>query len=197
MNTQKKAVKVGIYTRISKDSSDHESQLLQLREYCNQMGYEIVAEYSETISGIATDRPEFNRMMKDASQRRFSLLLFYALDRLTRAGTRQTIAYLQTLESYGVAFRSYTEQFIDSSGIFRDVVIALLSTLAMQERQRISERVKSGLERSRKNGRIGGRPRLDDSVVAKIKALKSEGYSIMRISKELKVSRGSVYQYLL
>jgi DNA invertase Pin-like site-specific DNA recombinase len=48
---------------------------------------------------------------------------------------------LQMLEDYGVVYKSYTEQYIDSSGIFKDVIIALLSTLAKQERMRISERV--------------------------------------------------------
>ena len=189
-------MKVGIYARISKDSSDNQNQLIILREYCNKMNYKIVAEYQDVISGGSPQRPDFNRMMKDASQRKFDMLLFFALDRLTREGARKTIQYLQMLEDYGVSYKSYTEQYIDSSGIFKDVIIALLSTLAKQEKIRISERVQAGLFKARQQGRIGGRPNLGESKIVKIRRLKNEGMSIVAISKELKISRGTVYQYL-
>jgi len=189
-------MKVAIYSRVSKETSDNDNQLIILRDYCQKMNYEIHDEYIDVVSGGSPNRPEFNRMMKDASKRKYDMLFFYALDRLTREGTRQTIHYLQMLDDYGVAYKSYTEQYIDSSGIFKDVIIALLSTLAKQERIRISERVKAGLERSRQQGRVGGRPTLDESKVSSIKKMKNDGISIVAIAKELKISRGSVYQYL-
>jgi len=189
-------MKIGIYSRVSKETSDNTNQLLLLREYCKTMKYKIYEEYVDTISGASTNRPEFNRLMQDASKRKFNLVLFYALDRFTREGTRKTIHYLQILEDYGVSYKSYTEQYIDSSGIFKDVIIALLSTLAKQERLRISERVKAGLAKSRLQGRVGGRPSLSESKIEEIKKLKSEGKSIVSISKVLKISRGTIYQYL-
>lgn len=196
MNTNKRKFNVGIYARISKDTLDSKNQLILLRNFCKSMDYDIYSEYVDTISGASSNKPEFNRMMQDASKRRFDMVLFFALDRFTREGTRKTIHYLQLLDDYGVMYKSYSEQFIDSSGIFRDVIIALLSTLAQQERLRISERVKAGLEKSRQQGRVGGRPTLCLSVISKIKELKMEGISIVDISKTLKISRGSVYQYL-
>jgi len=189
-------MKVALYARISRDSSDLDNQLLLLREFCQRKNYGIVNEYTDIISGAAPNRQEFNKMLSDASKRKFDMLLFYALDRFSRAGTRETIRYLQMLDDYGVSYKSYTEQYIDSSGIFKDVIIALLSTLAKQERVRLSERVKAGLEKSRQQGRIGGRPSLDESTVDKIKDLKSNGSSICSIARELKVSRGTIYQYL-
>ena len=138
-------MKIAIYSRVSKESSDNTNQLLILRTYCKQMNYEIYDEYVDVISGGSLNRPEFNRMMQDASKHKFSMLLFYALDRFTSEGTRKTIHYLQMLDDYNVAYKSYTEQYIDSSGIFKDVIISLLSTLALQEKIRISERVKAGL----------------------------------------------------
>ena len=197
MNTIRNNMKVGIYARISKETSDSTNQLIVLREYCQRMQYQIVDEYVDIASGGSSNRQEFNRMMLDASKRRFEMALFFALDRFSREGTRRTIFYLQTLEDYGVAYKSYTEQFIDSSGIFKDVVIALLATLAKQERIRISERVKAGLEKSRQKGRIGGRPSLEAEKVKKIKELRDTGVSVVKIAQELQISRGSVYQYLL
>ena len=135
-------------------------------------------------------------MMNDASKRKFDIVVFYALDRFTREGTRKTIHYLQILEDYGVAYKSYTEQYINSIQDFKDVIIALLSTLARQERIRISERVHAGLARARQQGRVGGRPSLDNSRIEQIKQMKLAGKSVTDISKTLKISRGSVYQYL-
>ncbi len=189
-------MKVGIYARISKESSDNTNQLIVLRDYCDKMGYVIVNEYVDVISGASPVRPEFNKMMQDASKRKFDMVLFFALDRLTREGTRKTIQYLQMLEDYGVSYKSYSEQYIDSSGIFKDVIIALLSTLAKQERVRISERVHAGLNKARLQGRVGGRPTMDDAKIKKIKKLKAEGLNIVSISQKLKVSRGSIYLYL-
>jgi DNA invertase Pin-like site-specific DNA recombinase len=196
MNTNKRKFIVGIYARISKDTLDSTNQLILLRNYCKSMDYAIYSEYVDVISGASSNKPEFNRMMQDASKRRIDMVLFFALDRFTREGTRKTIHYLQLLDDYGVMYKSYSEQYIDSSGIFRDVIIALLSTLAQQERLRISERVKAGLEKSRQQGRVGGRPTLDKPVISKIKELKMKGISIVDISKTLKISRGSVYQYI-
>jgi DNA invertase Pin-like site-specific DNA recombinase len=196
MNTKKKIMKVAIYSRVSKESSDNTNQLLVLRDYCQKMNYEIHDEYVDVVSGGSSNKPEFKRMMQDGSRRRYDMCIFYALDRFTREGTRKTIQYLQILDDYGITYRSYTEPYIDSSGIFKDVIIALLSTLAKQERIRISERVLAGLAKARQNNRIGGRPTLDDTVIAKIKKHKSEGMSICAIAREMKISRGSVYQYL-
>lgn len=195
MNTKLKIMKIGIYSRISKESSDNMNQLLILRDYCQKMDYKIYDEYVDVVSGGSTNRPEFNRMMEDASKRKFDMLLFFALDRLTREGTRKTIQYLQMLDDYGVSYKSYSEQYLDSSGIFKDVIISLLSTLAKQERIRIGERVKAGLARARQSNRIGGRPCLDENKINKIKQMRMAGKSITEISKTLRISRGSVYQY--
>lgn len=196
MNIKKNHLKVGIYSRVSKDTSDNTNQLLILREYCQKMDYGIYDEYVDVVSGGSPNRPEFNRMMYDASKRKFDMLLFFALDRLTREGTRKTIQYLQMLDDYNVSYKSYSEQYIDSSGIFKDVIISLLSSLALQEKIRIGERVRAGLERAKIQGRTGGRPTIQKNIIHLIRDMKSKGKSIVSISRELHVSRGTVYQYL-
>ena len=72
-------------------------------------------------------------------------MLFWALDRLSREGVLETLQHLNRLESYGVGFRSYTEPFFDSCGVFKDAVISILATLATQEQVKRSERTKAGL----------------------------------------------------
>jgi DNA invertase Pin-like site-specific DNA recombinase len=48
-------------------------------------------------------------MFHDASQRRFDLVLFWSLDRLSREGVLQTLSYLNRLTGHGVGYRSFTE----------------------------------------------------------------------------------------
>jgi DNA invertase Pin-like site-specific DNA recombinase len=68
------------------------------------------------------------------------------------------LQHLNRLSSYGVGFRSFTEPYLDSCGIFKDAVIAILGTIAKQERVRISERVRAGLSRARSEGTKSGKP---------------------------------------
>jgi DNA invertase Pin-like site-specific DNA recombinase len=84
---------------------DVENQLDELRRFVVTQGWEIITEYVDHESGGHADRPEFLRMLEDAAQRRFDVLLFWVLDRLTREGALQTLQYLNRLSDHGVAFR--------------------------------------------------------------------------------------------
>jgi DNA invertase Pin-like site-specific DNA recombinase len=97
-------------------------------------------------------------MFRDASQRKFDVFLFWALDRLSREGVLETLQHLSRLTAFGVGYRSFTEQYFDSCGIFKDAVIAIIATVAKQERVRISQRVRAGLDLARAKGRRIGRP---------------------------------------
>ena len=129
--------------------------------------------------------------LEDARLKHFDMVLFWALDRFSREGTLKTLEYLQRLDTFGVAWKSFTEQYLDSTGMFRDAVIAILATIAKQERVRLSERTKAGLAIARSKGRQIGRPRLKvhSSDVARLKA---QGLSLRAIGRELGVSEGSV-----
>ena len=151
---------MAIYARVSTADGRQEvdNQLTELRRFAATQGWEIVAEYIDHESGSRSDRVEFRRMFADAAQRRFEVSLFWALDRLTREGALETLQYLNQLSTYEVGFRSLTESYLDSCGIFWDAVIAILGAIAKQERVRISERVKAGLSRAKTQGTKSGRP---------------------------------------
>jgi DNA invertase Pin-like site-specific DNA recombinase len=107
-------MKIAIYARVSTDKQDNENQLVQLREFAAKQGWNVFAEYVDRESGAKSDRVEFQRMFTDASRRKFDLVLFWALDRLSREGVLQTLQHLNRLENHGVGFRSFTEQYFDS-----------------------------------------------------------------------------------
>ena len=156
-------MKIALYARVSKKHSgqDTGNQLSQLREFARVQGWSVVGEYVDRATGKHSDREQFHRMFADAGQRKFDLVLFWSLDRFSREGVLETLNHLQRLLQYGVGYRSFTEQYLDSCGIFKDAVLSILATIAKQERVRISERVQAGLERARKVHQRAGRGGLD------------------------------------
>ena len=191
------ATRVALYARVStKDKGqDTENQLAQLRQFAATQGWTIAREYVDRATGKHSDREQFQRLFQDASQRQFDLVLFWSLDRFSREGVRETLNHLQRLTSYGVGWRSFTEQYLDSCGIFKDAVLAILAVIAKQERVRLSERTLAGLARARKQGRIGGRPRL---VVnrGRIAQMADEGSTVREIADEVSISPASVSRIL-
>ena len=172
-----------------------ENQLSQLREFARTQGWTITGEYVDRVTGKHSDRQQFQKLFQDASQRKFDTVLFWSLDRFSREGVLATLNHLQRLSSHGVGYRSFTEQYLDSCGVFKDAVLSILATIAKQERIRLSERTIAGLDRARRAGRVGGRPRL---VVnrAKVVQMDAEGMTTREIGEELGVSAASVCRIL-
>lgn len=191
---------VAIYTRLSPNpiKDDTENQERDLLEYCYKQGYNMVQHYRDIyMSGSRKggDRPAFKQMMLDARQRKFDLLLFWSLDRLSREGVAETLGYLKSLHEYGVNYRSYTEQWLDSCGIFKDALVGILATIAKQERARIVERTVAGLATARARGKRIGRPR---SAIDRVKAreMLDQGYSQSEVAAYFKVSSATISRYL-
>ena len=150
--------RVALYGRVSTKDKGQEvqNQLRQLREFAAHSGWTIVAEYIDHESGKGSDREQFQAMFDAASKRQFDVLLFWSLDRFSREGVLPTLQHLQGLTTYGIGYRSYTEQYFDSCGVFRDAVIAIIATVAKQERIRISEARQSGLEHGTQQRQAAG-----------------------------------------
>jgi DNA invertase Pin-like site-specific DNA recombinase len=181
--------RIVLYARVStKDKGqDTRNQLHQLRDFAAKQDWAIVDEYIDHASAKSSNRPQFQAMMTAASRREFDLVLFWSLDRLSREGVLQTLTYLQTLTSYGVGWKSFTEQYLDSCGVFKDAVLSILATIAKQERIRLSERTLAGMEQARKRGAAIGRPRVVTDR-AKVKALRAAGKSLPAIAREMDLS---------
>jgi DNA invertase Pin-like site-specific DNA recombinase len=105
-------MRAAIYGRVSTADGrqDVENQLAEFRRLAATHGWQILVEYLDHENGSRADRAESRRMFRDAAQRRFDLILVWALDRLTREGVAETFEYIKRLDSHGVQFVSFTEE---------------------------------------------------------------------------------------
>jgi DNA invertase Pin-like site-specific DNA recombinase len=190
-------MRIALYARISTSDKgqDTENQLLQLREFCKQQNWVIAGEYVDQKTGRTSDREAFQRLFQDAYEKRFDLVLFWALDRFSREGATDTLQHLRKLSTYGVKWKSFTEQYIDSAGMFGEVIISLLAVLAKQESVRRSERASAAYQKLVSQGRTDhlGRKRLCVDR-DKIRALAAGGSSTRSIAAKLKISHTSVHR---
>jgi len=183
-----------LYARVStKDKGqDTENQLVQLRQFCQSQGWAIVHEYVDHATGKNSDRAEFKRLFQDASQGKFNMVLFWSLDRFSREGVLETLNHLNRLTAARVNWRSFTEQYLDSCGIFKDAVLSILAVVAKQERIRISERTLAGLETARSKGKTLGRPKLIRSHDKIVAAMAQDGATLRSVGKMFDLSAASV-----
>jgi DNA invertase Pin-like site-specific DNA recombinase len=193
-------MRVAIYARVSTDDKgqDPENQLRELRTWATNSGHAIAREYVEHESGRkgAEKRKEFALLFDDAARRKFDCVVFWALDRFSREGMAQTIAYLQRLNSYGVSFHSYTEPHLATDNeLVRNILLVLLSSLAKVEAQKISDRTKAGMARAKAKGIKIGRPRLGVELRQKIAQRAAKGETPYAIAKALGIDRHTAAKY--
>ncbi|HTR35465.1 MAG TPA: recombinase family protein [Bryobacteraceae bacterium] len=173
-----------------------ENQRIKLREFAKAMDWTIVAEYEDRESGAKAGRPGFTALMDAAARREFDAVLVWSLDRFSREGIGKTCDHLKRLAGYRVAFRSYSEPFLDTTGDFGELVAAIFAFVASFERKRIIERTLAGMERARRQGKLIGRPRSEVDRDLVLRLHHQEGVSIRRIAKELKTSATTVHRLL-
>ncbi|MBQ9088136.1 MAG: recombinase family protein [Lentisphaeria bacterium] len=183
-----------IYSRVSSDKQEVKNQVIQLQEYAKRQGWEIIEVITDICSGgkSANERDGLKKVFTMARQKKVDVILFWSLDRFSREGSRKTLEYLTHLDDYKVKWHSYTEEYISSLGIFTDAIISIMAALAKQERIRISERTRAGLERVRRSGKTLGRPQTAD--VKRIKELRDQGLSLAAIAKQCGISKTRVHQ---
>jgi DNA invertase Pin-like site-specific DNA recombinase len=152
-------MKVAAYARVSTSDKDQdpETQLLALRDFARSQGWEIVGEYVDHAS--ANDplhRTAWRKLLDDAAKRRFQAVLVFKLDRAFRSvkHMHDTLAVWEVQE---IGFVSAREGFDTRTALGR-LLLNLLASLAEFELEVLSERVKAGMDRARRQGKHVGRP---------------------------------------
>jgi DNA invertase Pin-like site-specific DNA recombinase len=186
-------VQAAIYARVSTINAgqDPTMQTRELEEYCERRGWEVHDTYVDNgYSGKKDSRPNLNRMMQDAHERRFDVIVVWRFDRFARS-VSHLLRALETFNSLGVQFVSLSEQ-VDTSTPTGKMVFTVLGAVAELERNLIVERVRAGLRHARSKGKHLGRPRkaIDPGGV---RLMRAKGLSWRTIARQLGVSVGTVF----
>lgn len=188
--------KTAIYVRVScaNGTQTTDSQLHEVRRYCDGRGWTDLEVYEDKVSGAKTSRPRFDEMVKDMRSGKVARVVCYKLDRMGRSLSHLALV-IDEMNRRKIPLVCCS-QGIDTSdsnpcGTFQ---LGVLMAVAEFERAIIRERVNAGLAAAKAKGvRLGRRPTLErrrDEVMA----LKNQGRSIREIAKELKMPAGSVFK---
>jgi DNA invertase Pin-like site-specific DNA recombinase len=190
--------KVAIYTRVSTLDQTIDNQLIELRDHCSRMGWEITKEYSdEGLSGTLSrdKRPALNSLIKDAYRKKFDSVVCWDISRLGRS-MKELILFLSDMKDRDIGICSVRQGF-DTSTSMGEIMFQFVGILSSWEREMIRERTLAGLERARREGKTLGRRKVtNDRITAQIIELRSAKKSIRAIASEVGVSIGTVSKTL-
>ena len=179
---------IAIYNRVSTDKQDTANQGSQLQAFAEKQGWTVVKTYDDVITGGSHVRPAFDQMFADAKERKFELVLFWSLDRLSREGTEWTLRRLRELAECGVGYRSHEEQYLDTTNPLNEVFISFKAVMAVEEKKRISQRTKAGLASAKARGVVLGNKPLEVDLVL-LSSLRAQGLTVRKIAAELHISK--------
>jgi DNA invertase Pin-like site-specific DNA recombinase len=185
--------RAAIYVRVSTDKQTVENQVRELRQIAERCGWQIVEEYHDAgISGAKgrDARPGLDQMLKDASKRRFDVVMAWAIDRLGRS-LIDLLGTIQHLEACGVDLY-LDQQSIDTTTPAGRLMFQMTGAFAEFERSIIRQRVRAGLKRAVEKGKQLGRPRIDPAIEKRIQSHLRKGTGILKVASELGVGTSTV-----
>ena len=191
--------RAAIYARVSTRNGhqDPETQLLALRQVAERAGWQVVEEYIDHgVSGAKgrDKRPAFDRLMKDATRRRFEVVMAWSVDRLGRS-LQDLVAFLGEVHAQGVDLY-LDRQGVDTTTPGGKALFQMMGVFAEFEREIIRERVCAGLDKARAKGKRLGRPKVPSSVERSIRAARAAGKGQVAIARDLRVGVSTVRRVL-
>jgi DNA invertase Pin-like site-specific DNA recombinase len=181
------------YVRVSTDKQTVENQVAALRQIAERRGWQVIEQYGDAgISGAKgrDGRPGLDQMLKDASRRKFDVIMAWAIDRLGRS-LIDLLATIQTLEACGVDLY-LDQQSIDTTTPAGKLMFQVCGAFAEFERSMIQQRVRAGLRRAAEKGNYPGRPKIGEAVEKRIQTQLRAGKGILKVARELAVGTGTV-----
>ncbi len=188
-----------LYARVSTrdKGQDAENQIPEMRKCASDRRWNLRREFIDKASANGkVVREQFDAMMKACEHREADIILIWALDRLSREGPLKTMLLLDRLSRCGVKVKSMKEPWLDPESPLYELLVPIFAWIAKQERMRIGERVRAGLERAKEKGKRLGRPQ-HGADVEKIKKLRFRmKLSYRAIAKLVGISDASVRRVL-
>lgn len=185
--------RVGIYLRVSTDTQTTANQRLELESVAARSNWRVVGFYEDAgISGAKgrDKRPGFDRLLRDATNRKVDMIAAWSIDRLGRS-LQDLISFLTELQALQCDLYLH-QQALDTSTPSGRAMFQMLGVFAEFERGMIRERVNAGLARAKARGTKLGRRPVQTAVEAQIRALRADGMGILKIGRTVGVGTSVV-----
>src|SRR3981189_3628718 len=151
--------RAALYLRVSTADQTTANQERELREVASRMGCEIVKVYRDHgVSGAKgrDERPQFDRLCRDAPKRQFDGIMAWSVDRLGRS-LQDLVKFLSEIHSLKVDLYLH-QQGLDTTTPAGKAMFQMMGVFAEFERAMIQERVRAGLARAKSEGKRLGSP---------------------------------------
>lgn len=165
----------------------------ELTQLAQARGFEVV-EVIEEVMSAAKKRPGFEKVMKLAHEGKVNAVILWALDRLGRSMSGNLTVVIE-LDRLGVEVISARESWLQMKGPVRQLLVGVFGWVAQQERTRIIERTRAGLDRARSLGKKLGRPGVEIDA-DKAMLLRRRGLSLRSMASKLGVSHTTLHRFL-
>lgn len=153
--------RAALWIRVSTDSQDATNQLGELLAFAAHHGYEIVETYSVSESawngGSSGYKATIKRVHEDAWAGKFSVLITWSIDRISRGGAEDVLRIVRQLREKRCTLVSVKEAWLNSSPEVADLLLSFAGWMAERESARRSERVKAAIARKKADGTWTGR----------------------------------------
>jgi len=189
--------RAAIYIRVSTDGQTVDNQRLELEQAAKSAGWEIVGIYDDNgVSGAKSreQREAFDRLCKDATRRKFDVVMSWSVDRLGRS-LQDLIGFLSELHAVGVDLYLH-QQGIDTTTPAGKAMFQMMGVFAEFERSMIQERVKAGLNRAKAQGKTLGRPKVTEKVERAVLTARAEGTGKRKIARQLGIGVSTINRIL-
>ena len=204
-----KPKRAALYVRVSTDKQTVENQVRDLKLVAERRGWTVVEVYSDAgISGAKRrdQRPGLDAMLKDASRRKFDVVMAWALDRLGRS-LIDLLGTIEHLEAAGVDLY-LDQQSIDTTTPMGKLLFQVTGAFAEFERTMIRQRIHAGLRTIKatiaakgtfisKAGIVRkrlGRPNADPKKVEAARRELAKGTGVLRTAKLVGLGTGTVHR---
>lgn len=184
--------RAALYLRVSTERQTVANQRPELVRLAKQRGLSIVRTYEEQESAVK-NRPQYDAMISDAHRGAFDVVIVWSLDRFGRSALGNLQAVLD-LDAKKVRLVNARESWVDTEGPVRQLLIYVLSWVAEQERRRLIERTKAGIERARKEGKALGRPKTIHSTISVMALLRGRDATVQSVARQLGCSESSIHR---
>lgn len=185
------------YARVSTQQQCVDNQFVVLRDVAKKNGWNIVKEYSDSMSGTKgrDKRIAFDDMIKSAMRKEVDGIMFWSIDRASRS-LQHLVEMMNELKSKNINMY-FHQQNIDSTTPSGTAMVQMAGVFAQFESAMVRERVLMSHEKARLEGKTIGRPStISKGLINSINYMKSKGVGIKRIAKEVGCGVGTVYKVL-